>query len=68
MQRLVSIFSISITRTWYLAIIARLVIYFVAFKKCTTQPDNHFPAVDQERNTETLGRDKIYEMTFNIGF
>lgn len=61
-------FSLSITRTWYLAIIARLVIYFVAFKKCTTQPDNHFPAVDQARSTETVGRYEIYEMPFDIGF
>lgn len=32
MQRLVSIFSLSVTRTWYLAIIARVVIYFAGFK------------------------------------
>lgn len=32
MQRLVSIFSLSVTRTWYLAIISRVVIYFAGFK------------------------------------
>lgn len=32
MQRLVSIFSLSVTRTWYLAIIARVGIYFAGFK------------------------------------
>lgn len=34
---------------------ATVVIYFVGFKKCTTQPDNHFTAADRERrNTRGL--------------
>lgn len=42
MQRLVSIFCLSVTRTWYLAIIARAAIYFAGFKGAQTGWDNHF--------------------------